>query len=377
MAKAKAYDVVVVGGGVIGCAIAHRLAREKLRVAVLEQRQTGSGASQASAGMLAPLSDSLGHAALVSLGLESFRLYPAFLKQAEEDGSFSAELMASGILRVALEEGDEARLRTQIPWAKKRGLRVEWLGPMQAQSVEPLLSPAIRGASYSLDEPQLNPVRLVETLRRAAVARGATVREYAAVVGVDRRGSRVTAVRTASETIACGTVVIASGAWAGRASEWLGVEVPVRPVRGQVAYVSKISPPLRHTVMHGEAYAVPKGDGTTLVGTTLEPDAGFAQETTVQGVAGLLTGIQRLAPSIGGASIAQTRAGLRPGTKDGLPILGPAPGVGNAIMAAGHYRSGILLAAVTAKMIGDCIVKGAGAVDFGECAASRLKRRMR
>ena len=377
MAKTKAYDVVVVGGGVIGCAIAHRLAREKLGVLVLEQRQTGSGASQASAGMLAPLSDSMGHAALSTLGLESFRLYPAFLKQVEEDGSFSAELMASGILRVALDEKDESRLRAQGPWAKERGVRVEWLEPRQARSVEPLLSPAIRGASYSPDEPQLNPARLVETLRRAAIARGATVLEHTSATGLERRGSTVTGVRTTTGTILCGTVVIASGAWAGLAGEWLGFDMPVGPVRGQVAYVNKMARPLRHTVMHAEAYAVPKGDGTTLVGTTLEPDAGFAQETTVQGVAAFLTGIQRLVPSIGGTSINHTRAGLRPGTHDGLPILGPAPGMKNAVLAAGHYRSGILLSAITARMIGDCIVKGAATVDFGQCAASRLERRAR
>jgi glycine oxidase len=184
---AKAHDIVIVGGGVIGCAIAYRLAKEGADVLVLERDQVGSGASQAAAGMLAPLSDSLGHAALVDLGVESFGLYPSFIAEIEADGGLSVECMESGILRIAFTDEDEDGMKALGSLAAERGLEVSWLGPKQALSLEPQLSSQIRGASYSPNEPQLNPSQLVETIRRAAVARGATFREQTPVTGPQGR----------------------------------------------------------------------------------------------------------------------------------------------------------------------------------------------
>ena len=370
---AKAHDIVVVGGGVIGCAIAYRLAKEGADVLLLERDQVGSGASQAAAGMLAPLSDSLAHPGLVDLGVESFGLYPSFIDEIEADGGLSVECMQSGILRIALTDEDEDGMKALGSLAAERGLEVSWLGPKQALSLEPQLSPHIRGASYSPRELQLDPSRLVETLRRAAVARGATVREQTPVTGLVREGSKAAGVRTPDETVAAGQVVLAAGSWSSQVGEWMGAGVPVVPVRGQIAYVNKLDRPLRYAVMRGDTYAVPKGNGTTLVGTTLE-DAGFDPRATVGGVASVLTRIQDLVPAIADTTINHTRAGLRPRAHDELPIMGPAPGVDGLILATGHYRSGILLAPATARIIGDLILRGPSAIDLGVFNAARLEK---
>ena len=370
----KSWDVVVVGGGVVGCAIAYELAKEKVQVLLLERDHLCSGASYASAGMIAPLSDSPVDHPLSQLGFRSFKMYDSFVQGVEEASGFSVECLPSGIVRVALTEEDEQELRAEVAAAPTLGLTVDWLDTQQAREIEPLLSPEIRGATFSPGESQLNPSRYVEALRRAAVAQGVTVREHTPVVGLGRNGSRVSAVRTAMDTVAAGVVVLAMGAWSRNTAEWLGIDVPVRPVRGQVVYVNKLATPLRHTVMRGSSYAVPKGDGMTLVGTTREM-AGFDQRTTAGGVASILTRIQDLVPAIAEASINHTRAGLRPVSEDEFLLLGPVPTMEGVMLATGHGRSGILLTPVTARLIADLIVRGADAAELGPHSASRLERR--
>jgi glycine oxidase len=368
-------EVIIVGGGVIGCGIAYELARRKVRVQLLEQRQLGSGATHASAGMLAPLSDSMCDPALIDLGFSSFAIYKPFLEEAEEIARLSAECMPSGILRVAKSEEEERHLRALADFGNERGLRVEWVTAKQAQSLEPLLSPAIRGAAYSPGEPQLSPSRLIEVLRRAAIARGATVREETPVTGLVKRGAKVTGVRTPQETLSAEIVVLATGAWGRAASQWLGYDVPVAPVRGQVVYVNRLARPLSHTVLHAEAYAVPKGDGLSLIGTTLEHDAGYEQQVTAAGMAKMLTNIQALLPSVGATTVNHSRAGLRPrNIADDLPILGRAPGNDAVVLALGHYRSGILLTPITARMIADVVTTGKTKGGLGKFSAARLAR---
>ncbi len=370
---ARSPDVIIVGGGVIGCALAYALAKERVRVLVLEQHQVGSGATYASAGMVAPLSDSPAGHPLMDLGLQSYRMYEAWVREVEEASGFSIECLPSGILRIALTEEDEGELKAGVRHAAKLGFAVQWLGTEDALEVEPLLSPRIRGASFSPGEPQLNASRYVEALRRAALARGATFLEQTPAVGLARNGAKATGVRTPKETIRAGRVVIAAGSWSAQAGDWLGLRVPVSPVRGQVVYVDKLAQPLKHTVMRHSSYAVPKGDGTTLVGTTRE-DAGFDQRVTVGGVASILTHIQDLVPSIAQAAINHTRAGLRPASADELPILGPAPTVENVILATGHGRSGILLTPVTVRIVTGLMLNDAKAPDLGPYSAARLER---
>ncbi len=367
-------DVLIIGGGVIGCAIANELAKSKAKVVLLDKDQVGTGASYASAGMVAPLSDNLEEGPLLDLGLRSFRMYQPFLQDVEQAAGTSVECLPSGIVRTAMTEEEATELRRSLDMARGVGIELRYLDGDEARKLEPLLGPKVLAATWSPTEPQLSPSRLVEALRRAAVSRGTVVREQSPVSGLVRNGSKIDGVRVAGETIRAGIIVLATGSWACQAGDWLGLDLPVYPVRGQIVYVNKLATPLQHTVMYGMTYATPKGDSTTLVGSTLEEGVGFDQRVTVSGMASILTRIQDLAPSIGQTTVHHTRAGLRPWSRDHLPILGPAPGAENVVIAAGHYRSGILLTPITARMIADFIVKGAKAVDFGPYSAARLGR---
>jgi glycine oxidase len=363
-------DVVIVGGGVIGCAIAYELSRQRLKVLLLEKDTVGSGASYASAGMLAPLSDSREDPALQELGERSFGLYPTFLESVQEDAGLNVECLPSGIIRTAMDEQETAELRTIGPQAKRLGLPVHWLSGDEARKIEPLIGPAVTAASYSPDEPHLNPSRLVEALRRAAVAHGATVQEHVPVTGLLPNGDRVEGVQTAGGPVFAGAVVLAMGSWSCFAGGWLGTSVPVYPVRGQVLYANRVERPLRHTVIHGNAYATPKGDGT-LLGTTVE-HAGFDARVTLGGINAILGGIHQLLPGFAESSINHTRAGLRPWSTDGLPLLGPVPDRRGLVLACGHHRSGILLTPVTAQLVAGHFT--GKVVDFGPHAAGRLEK---
>lgn len=364
-------EVVIVGGGVIGCAIAYALAKQKVKPLLLERDTLCSGATYASAGMLAPLSDTVHEPLLMELGMESFALYPSFIQEVEEASGFSIEHQTTPILRVASDAAGEQALRDQASFAAERGLEVRWLSSDDARKIEPTLAPDLRGATISCDESQVNPPRLVEALRRAALNLGARFREHTPAIGLVSHGGRVRGVKAPGEAIACDKVVLASGAWSCFSSDWLGFEIPTYPVRGQVVIVDGLDRPLRHIVMRDDSYAVPRMDGTTLVGCTRE-EAGFAQHATVAGVTSVLTAIQDLIPSMAKATINHTRAGLRPGIAGGLPALGPAPGMEDVILAAGHNRSGVLLAPVTAAKIACVITQGPEQADLGPFNANRL-----
>ncbi|MBF8299128.1 MAG: thiO [Dehalococcoidia bacterium] len=373
MTATRSPDVVIVGGGVIGCGIAYELAKRGAGVMVMEKDVLGSGASNASAGMLAPLSDGREPPSVRQLGALAFRMYPRFIEEIEEAAGMTVECISSGIIRTAVTEEEATVLRQAEAAAADLDLKLEWLSGEQARKLEPLIGPEVVAATFSPSEPHLNPSRLVESLRRAAVRHGAEFREHTTVTGLIRAGDTITGVRLTDEVVSANLVALAMGSWSCLAGQWLDLDVPIFPVRGQMVYVNRSDRPLRHTVIHHNAYATPKGDGTTLLGTTVE-HAGFDARVTVSGITSVLGGVQRLLPSFGDATINHTRVGLRPWSKDNLPVLGPVPGINGVIIASGHYRSGILLTPITADLIARFIVGGAASADFGPHSAARLTR---
>ncbi len=367
----KSADAVVVGGGIIGAAVTYELSKRGLSVVLIERNTLASCATYASAGMLAPASDSLSREPAIDLCFESYHMWSSFKDEVEEAGGVPIDFR-SGILRVAGEEEEEATLKQQAAWAGERGLHIPWLSPEEALEVEPALSPEIRGGIFSANEHNVNPPRVVEAMRRAAIELGAEFREHTPVTALARENGRVTGVMTPGGETSAGTVVLAVGAWGCEAGEWLGMDVPVHPVRGQVAYLNKLAQPLRHTVLRGIHYASPRNDGTTLIGCTREHGVGYRVETTVAGMGGFFSGVAALVPGAGEASVHHTRAGLRPWCADDLPVLGPAPEAENVVFATGHYASGIVLAPVTARIIADVITEGRD--DTGPMAARRFAR---
>lgn len=351
-------DVAIVGGGVIGLALAWKLAKEGATVTVIERGQVGEGASWAAAGMLAPFAEAAEEGPFARLTQAGLKAYPAFVSALEEETGLTVELCTVGLLRIALDEAEEAALGESFSRQCNEGLPVHWLTGDEARKLEPGLSPAIQAAIRSAEEWHVEPRRLTRALAVACACLGVNILQETAITHFETAGSRIRAVVHATGEVACGQVVVAGGAWSKSLGDALNVALPVFPVRGQIASLGPCLPvPVRHTVYAKCGYLVPKADGRVLVGATQE-DSGFDTRPTCEGIGGLLAMAPRLVPELAAVPIESAWAGLRPGTPDGLPILGRLPGWENAFAATGHFRNGILLAAVTAEIMADLVLHG-------------------
>jgi glycine oxidase len=331
----QTYDLAVVGGGVIGLAVAWRAAGRGLRVVVLERDTIGAGASRVAAGMLAPVSEAdAQEPALLELGLRAAAAWPAFAQQ------LGIELQTAGTLCVARDRDEAEALERELALRERLGLRAERLLPSAARALEPALAPTLRAAFRAPDDHSVDPRVLVAALASAARAAGAEIREHAPV-------ATLTPLLLADRsTVAAETAVLAAGAWSGGLAD-----LPVRPVKGQTVRLAPRAgepPLLRHTVRFEGGYLVPRADGRVILGATVE-ERGFDTAITAGAVHELLRDASELVPGVLELEIEELVAGLRPGTPDNLPRVGPiGPGV---IAATGHHRNGILLAPVTAELV--------------------------
>ena len=349
--------VVVVGGGVIGCSIAYQLAGTGVRVTVVERGKLGGGASGVAAGMVAALSEGFSAGEPLKLALEGRSLLLELLPQLQKESGIDVEYLCPGILHLALTQEDEEGLKARLEWQEPLGMEVRWLTSQEVRHKEPALGEGIRGALYSPQEGHLNSSRLVRAFAQGAARRGATLLQDTEVMGLLCHQRRVTGVRLASGDLEADWVVMASGAWAGRYGDWLGVDIPVHPVKGQILATRILPAPISGGVWHGLTYLVPKADGSIVIGTTRE-EVGFRDSPTIQGIASILSSAIKLVPAMAGAELHKVWAGPRPASPDGIPILGPVDGWEGVLLAGGHYRSGILLSAATGKLISDYITRG-------------------
>ena len=336
--------IVVVGAGVIGCAVAERLSRDRHQVMVLERDRIAGQASGAAAGLLSPDGDSIGKD--VTLGDRSLALFPELVARIERSG-VAVEYRVHESLRPALTAADERRL--------DRGA-ARWLDAGEALAKEPELNPTIRGAAL-LEEAQVTPARFVDALARTAVAQGAEVREGVPVGALAAIGDRVRGVQTAEGQLEADWVVLAAGPWSPSLTSPLGIALDVRPNRGQLVTLRPRGVGLRRAVTWRGSYLVPKPDGTVVAGST-EEEAGYDARPTAEGVAGLLQFATAAVPSLGLATVERVWAALRPATPDGAPIVGAVGPVSGLIVATGHNRAGILLAPVTAELVAEEIGSG-------------------
>lgn len=351
-------DVVIAGGGVIGCAIAYHLRKLGVDVIVLERGEIGAEASSAAAGLLAPLGPLSGPGAFADLVLTSFALMPTLVSELEDASAMRLEYERPGSLRVVRDSKHIANLRKRMQAWQPLELQMQWLTGEEARQREPLLSPDICAAVYAPEESQIKAPHVVKAFSVAAAKRGAVLRGHSEMTGVQRNHARVTGVYTSEgETIGCEHLVVATGAWAARAGVWLNVKIPVSPQRGQILSLRQPALPLRHIIFGEAVYLASKSGNTLLVGATKE-EVGFDKQLTAGGVAWLLNTAVRLAPSLESSAIDQMWAGLRPRTPDNQPILGPAPGWENVTLAIGHGSTGILLSAITGKAIAELVVEG-------------------
>jgi glycine oxidase len=354
-------NVAIIGAGVIGLAIAWRLAALGVAVRIFDRGAAGAGASHAAAGMLAACAEAEpGEEALVALGRESQARWPAFAAELLAASGIDVELRPEGTLLLALTADDQARLTHQLVFQQKLGLPLQWISASDTRRREPHLAGKLAGAVFSPEDTQVDNRKLVAALRVAAEAAGASVSEYQPVSAISSRGGRVDGIILGDDTkVAADVVVLAAGAWA-RSIEGVDAKLrpPVRPIKGQMLALrmDAAAPLLSHVVWAPGAYLVPRRDGRLLVGATVE-EKGYDTSLTAGGILTLLEAAWRAVPAIEELAIDEMWVGHRPGSRDDAPILGAGP-VDGLIYATGHHRNGILLAPITAHAIARLILDG-------------------
>ncbi|MCA1717046.1 MAG: glycine oxidase ThiO [Actinobacteria bacterium] len=345
-----AVDLAIVGGGVIGCSVAYHATRRGGRVALVEAERIGSGASGAAAGMLNAQAEAHEPGPFLDLLLSSRRLHGPLGEELYEATGLDPEYVWAGTLRVATDEAFREIFAAEYSWQREQGLAARWLDADEIRELEPNLSSESVAALYLPEDGQVNPPRLVQALALGATLGGARVMEATSAEGLVVKGRRVTGVRTARGEIPAGAVVLAGGASATLLSNQLGVHLPVHPVKGEILAVNARPAPVRVNIWNSECYVVPKRDGRVVIGATEEPGV-YDRRPTLGGVAHLSRAAVNLVPELSRAPFASAWGGLRPGTPDGEPILGPVEGWEGLFLATGHYRNGVLLSAITGESI--------------------------
>ena len=349
-------DIAVVGAGIIGCAVAYELGRRGADVRVIDCRDVGRGATQASAGMLAPFIEADGPGPLRALGARSLDLYDQFVADVVGDSGEDVPYERTGTLEVAVDEASVVRLERASHGLASAGVDCRQLSRAEACVAEPHLGGTVRGALLVPSQGFVAAAALTAALRRAGARHGVSFLTA-------RTASRLSAgaagieIETAEGSVTSDTVVLAAGSWAGRVVVDGEAPLPIRPVRGQLLRLVWLGAPLARVVFSPGCYVVPWPDGSVLVGATVE-DVGFDERATVSGVATLLDAVRDLLPVSRDAGFDEVRVGLRPGTPDDLPALGRSRAMPNLVYATGHYRNGVLLAPLTARLVADLVLDG-------------------
>jgi glycine oxidase len=355
----KTFDIAIIGAGVIGSSIAFELAREKLSVVVFDRQQPGREASWAAAGMLSPCPDSPRDAPLVPLSRESLRLYPEFAAAIEETAGRSIGYDREGALELFSGPQAEKERDRRVSACKQLGIVAEAVSIETARRWEPAVGPAARAAAWFPEEGRVDPRLLAQAVCWAAESRGVEFRPHSPVTELIIEHDRCRGVIGGGQASGAGHVILAAGCFSSQIGgrTWSPETcAPTEPVRGQMVALRPDHLRLQRVLRSDDGYLVPRRNGQIVAGSTCER-AGFDKRVTAQGLVQILDTALRLAPALSAAAIVETWSGLRPGTPDDLPILGPA-GIAGLLIATGHYRNGILLAAITAKLVREWVTLG-------------------
>ena len=370
----RAPDVVIAGGGVIGCATAYFLAAEHgLRCVVIERDGIASGASGGAAGELGAVGRHRFSEAFTRFIMRGIDLHTELAATLREESGVDYLLRDIPLLRPAFDEREAGELREQMLWQRGLGIEVEWLDAAAVRGLETWLTPEAVGGASTVER-QLEAYPFALALAQAAEHHGVEIRT-GEVTGILREGDRAVGVRVGGEELAAGAVLIATGPWAVDAGAWMGVDVPVRPLRGQIVH---LAPPEgrempRHAIFHESGYVLPKAGGDLLAGTTQEL-VGFDSQPTTEARDSIMEAVVRLAPALVDAPIRDLTACLRPSTTDGLPIIGAVEGWRDLYLSTGHGFKGVTLALVSGRSLAQLMTDEAPGVPLDDYSPARFAK---
>jgi glycine oxidase len=354
-------DVTIIGGGIIGCAIARALAlRGAGRIVVLERGQLGAEASAAAAGVLAVASSRAPRGVLFELKRAGAALFPSLAAELAQETGVDVEYATTGLLDLAFTSRDAEQLDRLVARRREQGFRIDLLDGDAVRARHPEVNPAVRRGAWFADDHAINNGRLVEALHASARARGVEFRQGAAVARIEAQQQRVTGLEAGGERLAPGQVIVAAGAWSAEVGALFGARIPVRTDRGEMVAVRPRAP-LPLTLSWRDGYLVPRVNGEVLIGSTSARGA-TDKVVTASSAATLLGRAVRMVPALADAALVRSWAGLRPLSTLRRPIIGPLRGFTNVTLACGHHRSGILLAPITAQLVAELLVDRATSI---------------
>jgi glycine oxidase len=364
---------IIIGGGIIGCCVAWRLAAEGVATTVLERGRIGQEASWAAAGMIAPQAEAEGPGPFFDFCMKARDAFDRIIDRLVRDSGLDPEYDRAGILYVALDADERAQLQRRAAWQRSVGAPVEELSGPEARRFEPMLSPEAIYAIHMPTNRRTDNRKLTQAYAAAARNAGAEFVEGARVEAMALRGERAIGVVMDGGSIREADVVInAAGSWAGEVRGLEADRVKLHPVRGQILCFEVPPGTIGPALFSLRGYVVPRRDGRLLAGSTME-EAGYNKSVTLAGLDKIARGAAAIVPTLGAAAFREAWAGLRPATRDLLPVLGFSPSVSNVLWAAGHFRSGILLSAITGEIIADLIKGRRPAAELGAFSAARFQ----
>ncbi len=401
--SSKTSDIVIAGGGVIGMAVAYFLSRDSdASVTVIDQRRPGT-ASWASTGGLWPIGESVGLGCgviffktlskrrrenpdeeivldrphqlpdyFLDFSLKSNAMFPALWEELRQDGGVDFKLEKTGLKFLLFDEDDRNYAKQIAASIPHLSAQLVWHSAEDLRHSEPNASPEAIGALEFLRDDQVNPFLLTEAYREGARRHGARIVDGTAVTGVGMRGGRVVSVKTSGgDDFSCDLLINAGGAWAGELGRMVGLDIPVVPVKGQVVLSERLPKVLKGCLSTSDCYMAQKDNGEVLIGSTTE-HVGFNVEGSLEEIRGLCTGAVKAIPILRHLHIKRTWAGLRPGTPDEIPILGPARGVEGYLNACGHFRTGIVASAITGDILSKLVLGRELPIDLGPFLLERF-----
>jgi glycine oxidase ThiO len=374
--RSKNQEILIVGGGVIGLSLARELHKKGAgKIIILERGKLGRESSFAAAGILAPQAEAEKPDDFFHFCSDSKNLYLNFAEKLSTETGIDIEVDRNGTLYLAFSETDAAEIRRRYKWQKKFELNVEYLNAEAIRKAEPFVSPDVRGALFFPNDWQVENRKLLAALQKYAKLNDIEVIENAEVKNLLIEKAKVVGAETSKGKIFTQTVVLATGAWTSliKLSENALPLPEVKPIRGQILSFKTAKRLFSKVIYSPRGYIVPRIDGRILIGATVE-DAGFDKNITISGTNFLLETALEISPNLANLKIYDKWAGLRPFASDGLPILGAIPKIENLFIATAHFRNGILLAPLTAKILADKIVENLDSKYLEIFSPQRFKR---